>query len=146
MELNTLAQLNAPVPEATLAKIQKANLDFTKWYDEWDAKLSTKFGQEEGGFFRESLRIQRAYAELFHHVAALRNVHGPADVTKMTPTQRELAIRALQNAQECIEICLGKKGEGEGHYRKSLAYAVQYTRTSSFSLCPCLYLLAFRFA
>lgn len=56
---------------------------------------------------------------------ALREIHGPTDVQKMHPAQRELALLALRNAQQCIDICL----HGEA-YRASLRFAVHYTRKS----------------
>lgn len=52
---------------------------------------------------------------------ALREVRGPADVANMRPTQKELAIRALRNAQQCLDICVRGKT-----YRDSLTYAVHY--------------------
>lgn len=58
------------------------------------------------------------------------------------PSQRDLAIRALRNAQQCLDICLRGKG-----YRKGLTYAVHYTRASSISLRFVLFVLTpIRFA
>jgi hypothetical protein len=41
----------------------------------------------------------------------------------MTDEKRTLALRAMKNAQHCLEICL--KGD---NYRNGLRYAVHYTR------------------
>jgi hypothetical protein len=86
--------------------------------------------------------IQRQYAELFVNSQLLRGIREPTDVINMPEEKRLLAIRAMRNAQRCIEICL--RGENVGprpcpclfapladvivQYRNGLRYAVHYTR------------------
>lgn len=179
---------DAPVNHENLVRLQRANVRFARWYEEWDLifgksllsarscllptrsdlcnlsrRAAAKFGMETRNFYRESLQIQKEYAELFHNCAhlpslalpthtsswapsrpfllahavplsahvgtALRGVRDASDVRKMDPAQRDLAIRALRNAQACLETCL--RGV---NYREALKYAVHYTRSSLSSL------------
>lgn len=50
--------------------------------------------------------VQRQYAELFVNSQLLRGIREPTDVVDMPDEKRILAIRAMRNAQKCIEICL----------------------------------------
>lgn len=106
----------------TLDRLQRANHQFAAWHDKWDGIFRAKFGNH-ASFYRDSLGIQRFYAELFHNCTALREVRGPKDVVSMPPTQKALAIKALRNAQCCINVCLRCEG-----YRSAFKYAVHYTR------------------
>ncbi|CDZ97607.1 er-associated protein catabolism-related protein [Phaffia rhodozyma] len=107
----------------TLEKLQQANLDFNTWFDEWDARIAEKFGPEREAFFRQSLKSLVGLSVIG---TALRKIHNPADVQKMHPAQRELALLALRNAQQCIDICLHAEA-----YRASLPFAVHYTHISA---------------
>ncbi|OCF71780.1 hypothetical protein I204_07843 [Kwoniella mangroviensis CBS 8886] len=111
-----------PITEGTLKRLKQANNDFDAWERYWDRVLSDRFGKGKGDFFRESLIIQRQYAELFVNSQLLRGIREPADVAKMPDEKRVLAIRAMRNAQRCLEICL--RGD---NYRNGLKYAVHYT-------------------
>ena len=62
-------------------------------------------------------------ARLFVNSQLLRGIREPSDVVSMPEEKRALAIRAMRNAQHCLEICL--RGE---NYRNGLRYAVHYTR------------------
>ncbi|WRT67181.1 uncharacterized protein IL334_004147 [Kwoniella shivajii] len=120
VELTTSPDL--PIAEGTLRRLKQANTDFDAWERYWDRVLSDKFGKGKGDFFRESLVIQRQYAELFVNSQLLRGIREPADVSKMPDEKRVLAIRAMRNAQKILDICL----HGE-NYRNGLKYAVHYT-------------------
>ncbi|WWC69418.1 uncharacterized protein I206_103357 [Kwoniella pini CBS 10737] len=111
-----------PIAEGTLKRLKQANADFDAWERYWDRVLSDRFGKGKGDFFRESLIIQRQYAELFVNSQLLRGIREPADVAKMPEEKRVLAIRAMRNAQKCLDICL----HGD-NYRNGLKYAVHYT-------------------
>ncbi|WWC61081.1 uncharacterized protein I303_103659 [Kwoniella dejecticola CBS 10117] len=111
-----------PIAEGTLKRLKQANTDFDAWERYWDRVLSDRFGKGKGDFFRESLVIQRQYAELFVNSQLLRGIREPADVAKMPEEKRVLAIRAMRNAQKCLDICL----HGD-NYRNGLKYAVHYT-------------------
>ncbi|WWC89988.1 uncharacterized protein L201_004918 [Kwoniella dendrophila CBS 6074] len=112
----------SPIADNTLKRLKQANNDFDAWERYWDRVLSDRFGKGKGDFFRESLVIQRQYAELFVNSQLLRGIRDPADVAKMPEEKRVLAIRAMRNAQKCLDICL----HGD-NYRNGLKYAVHYT-------------------
>lgn len=77
-----------------------------------------RFAKGPADFFRESRKsprklialkpviIQRQYAELFVNSQLLRGIREPHDVVNMPEEKRALAIRAMRNAQRCLEICL----------------------------------------
>lgn len=89
-----------------MRRLKQANSDFDAWERYWDRVLGDRFGKGRGDFFRESLIIQRQYAELFVNSQLLRGIKEPTDVVNMPEEKRALAIRAMRNAQRCIEICL----------------------------------------
>jgi hypothetical protein len=89
-----------------MRRLRQANADFDAWERYWDRVLGDRFGKGRGDFFRESLIIQRQYAELFVNSQLLRGIKEPQDVINMPEEKRALAIRAMRNAQRCIEICL----------------------------------------
>ncbi|WVR05190.1 hypothetical protein IAU60_002202 [Kwoniella sp. DSM 27419] len=111
-----------PIAENTLKRLKQANADFDAWERYWDRILSDRFMKGKGDFYRESLVIQRQYAELFVNSQLLRGIREPADIIHMPDEKRILAIRAMRNAQRCLDICL----HGE-NYRNGLKYAVHYT-------------------
>ncbi|WVQ98787.1 hypothetical protein IAU59_005918 [Kwoniella sp. CBS 9459] len=120
IELTTAPDL--PIAENTLKRLKQANADFDAWERYWDRILSDRFSKGKGDFYRESLIIQRQYAELFVNSQLLRGIRDPADIVNMPEEKRMLAIRAMRNAQKCLDICL----HGE-NYRNGLRYAVHYT-------------------
>lgn len=87
-------------------------------------RTADRFSKSKGDFFRESLIIQRQYAEyvivfvdfffrtlrkscrLFVNSQLLRGIKEPSDVVGMPEEKRALAIRAMRNAQKCLDICL----------------------------------------
>ncbi|KAK8869752.1 hypothetical protein IAR55_000320 [Kwoniella newhampshirensis] len=120
IELTAAPEL--PIAESTLKRLKQANQDFDAWERYWDRVLSDRFGKGKGDFFRESLIIQRQYAELFVNSQLLRGIRESTDIFGMPEEKRALAIRAMRNAQRCLYICL----HGE-NYRNGLRYAVHYT-------------------
>ncbi|KAL7424072.1 hypothetical protein Q5752_001657 [Cryptotrichosporon argae] len=146
LHIELTAAPDQPIDLNTLKRLKNANDDFNAWQIFWDRVLSERFGKGKGDFFRESLVIQRQYAEcvrrdgastsgrgeaelasrltprLFVNSQLLRGIREPSDVVNMPEEKRALAIRAMRNAQHCIEICL--RGE---NYRNGLQYAVHYT-------------------
>lgn len=133
IELTTSPDL--PITENTMRRLKQANTDFDAWERYWDRVLGERFGKGRGDFFRESLIIQRQYAELFVNSQLLRGIKEPTDVINMPDEKRALAIRAMRNAQRCIEICLRGEnvsrfviyGTDGKQYRNGLRYAVHYT-------------------
>ncbi|KAJ9102354.1 hypothetical protein QFC21_002754 [Naganishia friedmannii] len=111
-----------PVDQMTVARLQQANYDLDRWQNYWDRVLAERFNKDEGDFFRESLAAQREYSSLFINSQLLRGVKEAADVRKMPQDKRDLAIRAMRNAQTCLDIAIRGK-----NYRSGLRFAVHYT-------------------
>ncbi|WWD15975.1 hypothetical protein CI109_100399 [Kwoniella shandongensis] len=122
LHIELTASPDLPIAESTLKRLKQANQDFDAWERYWDRVLSDRFGKGRGDFFRESLIIQRQYAELFVNSQLLRGIRESSDIIGMPEEKRALAIRAMKNAQRCLDICL----HGE-NYRNGLRYAVHYT-------------------
>jgi hypothetical protein len=114
-----------PVDQETVARLQKANLDFDKWQAYWDKVFTDKFGKNKTDFFRESLQAQRQYSSLFINSQLLRGVSEAADVRKLSKEKRDLAIQAMRNAQTCLDICV--RGT---NYREGLRYGGLRNRLS----------------
>lgn len=113
LHIELTAAPDLPIAENTMRRLKQANADFDAWERYWDRVLGDRFGKGRGDFFRESLIIQRQYAELFVNSQLLRGIKEPTDVVNMPEEKRALAIRAMRNAQRCIEICL--RGENVSH-------------------------------
>ncbi|KAJ9121862.1 hypothetical protein QFC22_002485 [Naganishia vaughanmartiniae] len=106
-----------PVDQMTVARLQQANYDLDRWQNYWDRVLAERFNKDEGDFFRESLAAQREYSSLFINSQLLRGVKEAADVRKMPQDKRDLAIRAMRNAQTCLDIAIRGK-----NYRSGLRF------------------------
>ncbi|CAK9787310.1 hypothetical protein CC85DRAFT_272355 [Cutaneotrichosporon oleaginosum] len=122
LHIELTASPDLPIEPSTLTRLKQANHEFDSWERYWDRVLSDRFGKARGDFYRESLVIQRQYAELFVNSQLLRGIREPSDVVSMPEEKRALAIRAMRNAQTVLEVCL--KGQ---NYRNGLRYAVHYT-------------------
>ncbi|BEJ14452.1 hypothetical protein CspHIS471_0402190 [Cutaneotrichosporon sp. HIS471] len=122
LHIELTASPDLPIEPSTLTRLKQANHEFDSWERYWDRVLSDRFGKARGDFYRESLVIQRQYAELFVNSQLLRGIREPSDVVSMPDEKRALAIRAMRNAQTVLEVCL--KGQ---NYRNGLRYAVHYT-------------------
>lgn len=106
-----------PVDQMTVARLQQANYDLDRWQNYWDRVLAERFNKDEGDFFRESLAAQREYSSLFINSQLLRGIKEAADVRKMPQDKRDLAIRAMRNAQTCLDIAIRGK-----NYRNGLRF------------------------
>lgn len=122
LHIELTASPDVPIDHSTLHRLKQANAEFDSWERYWDHVLAERFGKGKADFYRESLVVQRQYAELFVNSQLLRGIVNPADVANMPEEKRVLALRAMRNAQACLEICL----HGE-NYRNGLRYAVHYT-------------------
>ncbi|WVN85319.1 uncharacterized protein L203_100464 [Cryptococcus depauperatus CBS 7841] len=122
LHIELTAAPDIPITESTLRRLKQATQDFDAWERYWDRVLTDRFRKDKGDFFRESLVVQRQYAELFVNSQLLRGIKEPSDVVGMPVEKRALAIRAMRNAQKCLDTCL----HGE-NYRNGLRYAVHYT-------------------
>lgn len=60
---------------------------------------------------------QRELAELFINSQLLRGIRDESDVRDMPAEKRQLALRAMRNAQNSMRICLGGKGVGPRRLR-----------------------------
>lgn len=122
LHIELTAAPDVPIDHSTLHRLKQANAEFDSWERYWDHVLAERFGKGKADFYRESLVVQRQYAELFVNSQLLRGIVNPADVANMPEEKRLLALRAMRNAQACLKICL----HGE-NYRNGLRYAVHYT-------------------
>ena len=119
---NALAQspfVISPTPQDVFAILKAYQGDFDDWTSRWDAEF-VKRGDEypDCEFQRQSLEVQRMFAELFHNATALRGIRDPEDVVHM-PEERWLALRSIDLASRGLETCLQSP-----NYRAGLKYGV----------------------
>jgi hypothetical protein len=115
---------NPPSDEASLNILSAADEDFQKWYEVWDKTFSQKY--EDATFYRQSLTIQRHFAELFHNATALRGIKGSEDVANISPGLMRIAKRAITTAQAGLTLSLRSPA-----YREGFKYAVHYTHVTA---------------
>jgi hypothetical protein len=65
-------------------------------------------------FYRQSLQLQKVHAELFHNATALRGINRPEDVQKMSPMQRDLAIRCIKSAVTGLDLTVNSPAYNQG--------------------------------
>jgi hypothetical protein len=114
-----LAQSFAMSPTPDVYTILRGYRDgFDDWTSRWDAEFA-KRGEEypDSNFQRQSLEVQRMFAELFHNATALTEIYGPEDVAGMPEEQRLLALRSADLAKRGVEKCLRSP-----NYRNGLRY------------------------
>ena len=95
--------------------LNRAKEEFQSWFGRWDEEFSKR--QVEPGyqnFQRQSLEVQRYFAELFHNATALRGIRGPDDVSEMPAEQRALALHSIQIAKAGLDLCLRTQNYKEG--------------------------------
>jgi hypothetical protein len=109
---NSLSPLDRPIDDVTFQVLHEADREFQTWYHNWDAPFATRY--EDAAFYRQSLQIQRYHAELFHNANALRNLNGPEDTKNMPSAQRELSLRSIQIAKQCLDITVNSPSYREG--------------------------------
>ena len=63
---------------------------------------------------------------LFVNSQLLRGVREPSDVLVMPEEKRLLAIRAMRNAQRCVEICLRGENVGLSSYKADISTAMDF--------------------
>ena len=112
---------SSSTPPDVYTILGEANDDFQNWIDYWDKEFANRHYQdaEYQQFQRQSLQVQRYFAELFHGASALRGIRGREDVPSLPPEQRKLALRCLEVAKLGLETCLNS-----AHYRDGLKYGV----------------------
>lgn len=114
---NKLSHAEAYSGTSVYAILHETNEDFERWYNAWDTEFSKHY--EDVTFSRQSLEVQRHFAELFHNATALRGIRGPDDVAQMPPEQRALAMRSIHIAKAGLDICLRSAS-----YRTGLKYGM----------------------
>jgi len=114
-------------PDDVYSILKKHRGKFDQWNSRWDAEFD-KRGEEypDSQFQKQSLEVQRMFAELFHNAAALRGIRGQEAVTDMPEEQRQLALRSIDLAKRGLEKCLRSP-----NYRNGLRYAVHFTHVSA---------------
>lgn len=110
----------SPTPPDVYTILSNTSREFDAWTARWDAEF-VKRGDEytDGEFQRQSLEVQRMFAELFHNATALRGIRGHEDVTEMPEEQRFLALRSIEIAKKGLETCLRSP-----NYRNGLKYGM----------------------
>lgn len=121
---NKLSQVEVYQSPEVYAILHDTNNDFEQWYNDWDTEFSKHY--EDVTFSRQSLEVQRHFAELFHNATALRGVRGHDDVAQMPPEQRALAMRSISIAKAGLDICVRSAS-----YRTGLKYGVSLFSNSS---------------
>lgn len=94
-------------PPDVYAILDKHRSEFDKWTAYWDAEFVKHRDQyEDCEFQRQSLAVQRMFAELFHNATALRGIRGPEYVASMPDEERQLAQWSINLAKKGLETCL----------------------------------------
>jgi hypothetical protein len=101
-----LAPLDRPFTEERFRRLSEATENFRKWYGTWDGIFSGRY--PDTTFYRQSLQIQYLFAELYHEATLLRGITGPDDVSKITVSQRKVAVNAIQSARQGISFTLAR--------------------------------------
>lgn len=109
---NRLAAVEGQDDESAFHILAESHTQFDDWYTRWDTSLAQMY--DNGAFYRQSLVIQRNFAELFHNATALRGIKGPDDVANMPLRQRKLAMRTLDVARHGLSDCLRSRAYREG--------------------------------
>ena len=113
-----LAQSISSTPQDVCAILESYQGSYDDWTRRWDAEF-VKRGDEypDCEFQRQSLEVQRMFAELFHNATALRGIRGPNDAVDMPEEQRRIALRSIDLASRGLETCLQSP-----NYRNGLKY------------------------
>jgi hypothetical protein len=120
---DSLGRHDEPVDSTRIFNsLREATRLIDAWLQEWDGIMSSS--HLAGDFFRASASIQRSYAHLFHHCIALRSIKTAVDVKNISPEMKNVVLRAIGYAKECIDICVNNV-----EYRDGMKFAVAYTHT-----------------
>jgi hypothetical protein len=106
------------------------------------AGRSLSAGARRAAFYRQSLKVQQLLTELFHNATALQGINGPADVQRMHPALRQLAIRSIHIAAQALHITVNSPAYSEGmkygthyasshHHNPNFLQGVHYTHMSA---------------
>lgn len=121
-----LSQSSVPLERDQLADmLAKLKSDLDAWYTYYDTLMADRLSMDKNSYYRESLRTQREYANLFANSLLLRDISQPRDLRQLTDDEYVLAIGAARSARVCLEIVV----EGTS-YPKNLPYAIPHTRLS----------------
>lgn len=123
---------NPPDDDACLAILSAADEDFQKWYEVWDKTFSQKY--EDATFYRQSLTIQRHFAELFHNATALRGIKGAEDVATMPKGLMRIVKRSITVAQSGLSLSLRSPAYREGFQYGSFMTTSHASTACSFTL------------
>lgn len=97
----------SPTPPDVYDILRNYHREFDDWTAYWDAEfVKNAKNYVDCEFQRQSLEVQRMFAELFHNATALRGIRGPEDVLEMPEEERRLAILSINLAKKGLERCL----------------------------------------
>lgn len=120
---NRLTPFDTVIDDNVITMLNSAHEEFRIWFATWDKVFSQKY--VDSAFYRQSLHIQHIHCELFHNAVALRGMHGPEDVHKMSKLQRELAIKTIHAAVQALDLTVNSPA-----YTDGFRYAVHYTHAT----------------
>lgn len=106
-----------PVNQETVIRLHQANADFDRWLAHWERVMVDRYHLPPDALNLQSLNAQRNYASLFINSQLLRGIKDSSDVKKMPADKRELAVKAMRNAQACLEVVLRAE-----HYRYHMRF------------------------
>ncbi|KAF8323272.1 hypothetical protein DL93DRAFT_665752 [Clavulina sp. PMI_390] len=126
-ELERVSPEDLPTSPEVYGVLATHRGEFNNWTAWWDAQFYDKRElHEDHDFQRQSLEVQRMFAELFHNAAILRGIRGQGDVDNMPREQRDLVIYSVQIAQKGLETCMRSP-----NYRNGMRFAVHFTHASA---------------
>lgn len=97
----------SPISSEVYAILNAHRSEFDRWTAFWDAEFVNKREEyEDCEFQRQSLEVQRMFAELFHNATVLRGLRGPSEASEMPEEQKQLAIYSVELAKKGLETCL----------------------------------------
>lgn len=127
---NRLTPFDTVIDDNVITMLNSAHEEFRIWFATWDKVFSHKYvdsgtsavfpflrfkcADRHQAFYRQSLHIQHIHCELFHNAVALRGMHGPEDVHKMSKLQRELAIKTIHAAVQALDLTVNSPAYTDG--------------------------------
>lgn len=112
----------SPTPLDVYNILNSTSREFDEWVNYWDSRFRER-GKEhpDMDFQRQSLEVQRMFAQLFHNATALRSIRGHQVSATIPKEQRKLAMHSISLAKQGLETCLRSS-----NYREGLQFGEPY--------------------
>jgi hypothetical protein len=110
----------SPTPLDVYHILNGTSHEFDEWVSYWDDRFKTRgpgyqnSASVDPDFQRQSLEVQRMFAELFHNATALRSIRGHHVSVTLPEEQRKLALKSIKLAKSGLETCLRSANYREG--------------------------------